>query len=43
MSAYTYCGTLDTPENKKFVDSYKARYNALPGRISIWGTWPPRW
>jgi branched-chain amino acid transport system substrate-binding protein len=37
MSAYTYCGTLDTPENKKFVDSYKARYNALPGSYQYMG------
>ena len=44
MSAYTYCGTLDTPENKKFVDSYKARLTTrCPVRTSIWGTWPPRW
>jgi branched-chain amino acid transport system substrate-binding protein len=37
MSAYTYCGTLDTPENKKFVDSYKARYSALPGSYQYMG------
>ncbi len=37
MSAYTYCGTLDTPENKQFVDSYKARYNALPGSYQYMG------
>ena len=37
MSAYTYCGTLDTPENKAFVDSYKARYNALPGSYQYMG------
>jgi len=37
MSAYTYCGTLDTPENKKFVDGYKARYNAVPGSYPYMG------
>ena len=37
MSAYTYCGTLDTPENKQFVDGYKARYNALPGSYQYMG------
>jgi branched-chain amino acid transport system substrate-binding protein len=37
MSAYTYCGTLDTPENKKFVDGYKARYNAVPGSYQYMG------
>ncbi len=37
MSAYTYCGTLDTPENKQFVDGYKARYNAVPGSYQYMG------
>jgi branched-chain amino acid transport system substrate-binding protein len=38
MSAYTYCGTLDTPENKAFVDAYKARNNnALPGSYQYMG------
>jgi len=37
QSAYTYCGTLDTPENKKFVDGFKARDNALPGSYSYMG------
>jgi branched-chain amino acid transport system substrate-binding protein len=37
MSAYTYCGTLDTPENKAFVDGYKARYNAVPGSYQYMG------
>lgn len=37
MSAYTYCGTLDTPENKQFVDDYKARYNAVPGSYQYMG------
>lgn len=31
LSAYTYCGTLDTPLNKRFVEGFKARYKALPG------------
>jgi branched-chain amino acid transport system substrate-binding protein len=31
-SAFVYCGTLDTPENKAFVASYKAATNnATPG------------
>jgi branched-chain amino acid transport system substrate-binding protein len=38
MSAYTYCGTLDTPENKQFVSGYKARYNnAVPGSYQYMG------
>jgi branched-chain amino acid transport system substrate-binding protein len=37
MSAYTYCGTLDAPENKQFVDGYKARYNAVPGSYQYMG------
>jgi branched-chain amino acid transport system substrate-binding protein len=37
QSAYTYCGTLDTPENKAFVDGFKARYNAVPGSYSYMG------
>ena len=37
LSAYTYCGTLDTPENKTFVQSYKSRYNALPGSYQYMG------
>ncbi len=37
QSAYTYCGTFDTPENKKFVDGFKARYNDVPGAYSYMG------
>lgn len=37
LSAYTYCGTLDTPENKKFVASYQSRYKALPGSYQYMG------
>jgi branched-chain amino acid transport system substrate-binding protein len=37
MSAYTYCGTLDTPENRQFVDGYKARYSAVPGSYQYMG------
>ncbi len=37
QSAYTYCGTLDTPENKNFVNGFKSRYNALPGSYSYMG------
>ena len=36
-SAYIYCGTLDTPENKKFVDGYRARYKAVPGAYQYMG------
>jgi branched-chain amino acid transport system substrate-binding protein len=36
-SAYTYCGTLDTPENKKFVEGFKAREHAVPGAYSYMG------
>jgi branched-chain amino acid transport system substrate-binding protein len=37
QSAYTYCGTLDTPENKAFVAGFKSRYNAVPGSYSYMG------
>jgi branched-chain amino acid transport system substrate-binding protein len=37
LSAYTYCGTLDTPENKTFVQNYRSRYNALPGSYQYMG------
>jgi branched-chain amino acid transport system substrate-binding protein len=37
LSAYTYCGTLDTPENKAFVQSYRSRHNALPGSYQYMG------
>jgi branched-chain amino acid transport system substrate-binding protein len=37
LSAYTYCGTLDTPENKKFVADYQSRYKALPGSYQYMG------
>ena len=30
-SAYVYCGTLDTPENKAFVSAYQAKYKDAPG------------
>ena len=30
-SGYVYCGTLNTPENKKFVEGYTKRFNARPG------------
>jgi len=31
MSMYNYCGSLDTPANKRFVEGYRSRFNALPG------------
>jgi len=31
LSAYPYCGSLNTPANRRFVDGYRTRYNALPG------------
>jgi branched-chain amino acid transport system substrate-binding protein len=37
ISAYTYCGTLDTPENKMFVDGYQSRYKAVPGSYQYMG------
>lgn len=37
LSAYTYCGTLDTPENRRFVEGYRARYNAWPGSYQYMG------
>ncbi|MBX9824010.1 MAG: ABC transporter substrate-binding protein [Xanthobacteraceae bacterium] len=37
LSAYTYCGTLDSPENKKFVEGYQSRYKALPGSYQYMG------
>ena len=37
LSAYTYCGTLDTPENKRFVDGFKSRYNGIPGSYQYMG------
>lgn len=37
VSAYTYCGTLDTPENKKFVEGYQSRYKGVPGSYQYMG------
>ncbi len=37
MSVYTYCGTLDTPENKRFVAGYKSRYKTDPGSYQYMG------
>ncbi len=37
FSAYTYCGSLDTPENKKFVQAYQSKFNALPGSYQYMG------
>jgi len=31
MSAYVYCGTLDTSENKRFVSGYEAQFKKTPG------------
>ena len=36
-SAYIYCGTLDTPENKRFVEGFKSRYKNLPGVYQYMG------
>jgi len=30
-SAFIYCGSLDTPLNKKFVEGYRAKYGSDPG------------
>ena len=37
MSGYTYCGTLDTPENKRFVAGYESRFKTTPGAYSYMG------
>lgn len=37
MSAYTYCGTLDTAENKRFVDGFTSRYKNAPGSYQYMG------
>ena len=37
LSSYTYCGTLDTPENKAFIEGYKARTKELPGSYQYMG------
>lgn len=37
MSAYTYCGTLDTPENKRFVEGFTKRYKTMPGSYQYMG------
>jgi branched-chain amino acid transport system substrate-binding protein len=37
MTAYTYCGALDTPENKRFVEGYKSRYKTMPGSYQYMG------
>jgi branched-chain amino acid transport system substrate-binding protein len=37
LSAYLYCGTLNTPENKKFVADYQSRYKAVPGSYQYLG------
>jgi branched-chain amino acid transport system substrate-binding protein len=34
LTGAQYCDGIDTPENKKFVDAYKAKFNALPGYYS---------
>jgi len=36
-SANIYCGTLDTPENKRFVDGFKSRYKNMPGVYQYMG------
>jgi branched-chain amino acid transport system substrate-binding protein len=37
LSAYTYCGSLDTPENKAFVAAYRSHFNAVPGSYQYMG------
>ena len=37
LSAYTYCGTLDTPANRKFVADYQKLYHAVPGSYQYMG------
>lgn len=31
LSGFVYCGTLDSPENRKFVESFKAKFKSVPG------------
>lgn len=37
LSSYTYCGTLNTPENKAFIAGYKKHYHRLPGSYPYMG------
>lgn len=37
ISAFTYCGTLDTPDNKSFIADYMKRYHAVPGSYQYMG------
>jgi branched-chain amino acid transport system substrate-binding protein len=37
ISAYTYCGSLETPENKRFVEGYESRYKSVPGSYQYMG------
>ena len=37
LSAYVYCGTLDTPENKRFVEGFTKRYKQMPGSYQYMG------
>jgi branched-chain amino acid transport system substrate-binding protein len=34
---YDYSASLDNPENKRFVESYKAKYNAVPTAVAVHG------
>lgn len=34
LTGAQYCDGIDTPENKKFVDAYKAKFNLFPGYYS---------
>ncbi len=34
LTGAQYCDGIDTPENKKFVDAYKSKFNLLPGYYS---------
>ena len=34
LTSAQYCDGIDTPENTKFVDAYKAKYNLFPGYYS---------
>ena len=37
ISAYVYCGSLDNPLNKKFIEGYKAQFAGLPGSYQYMG------
>ena len=37
MTTFTYYGTIDTPENKKFTADFKAKYNDVSSAYAVQG------